>query len=361
MYGASLVDNVFCENALPIPPRWRLNTSHIVQLACRPHAIKVVPKAEADSSSMCIAGARVHESAGRLWPIAVRTGADVVSRFIRREGHWEIFDPNRLFKLANISSPTPPGTLLDIGSNLGFYSLAFAKAGWSVLAIEPMTQNRLALNLSLCANPDLAKRVRAIGVALGHPASQLNSSCVVRSYETRNVGDGVLTCGANARACGTTQATSASGGNNGLCENVRLMSLDALLSELRPQSIDAVKIGKTPKHCPCWPSPNLHPIRSPCFQLRAGHPLFLIRWFVDPCLCILTTCAVKIDVEVKRPSIALVGRHLICIPFEALVSNFERVTHSFSYDGLLTLAFVYSPLADYDYGGRVHKKCAAEF
>ena len=243
---------------------------------------------------MCIAGARVHESAGRLWPIAVRTGADVVSRFIRREGHWEIFDPNRLFKLANISSPTPPGTLLDIGSNLGFYSLAFAKAGWSVLAIEPMTQNRLALNLSLCANPDLAKRVRAIGVALGHPASQLNSSCVVRSYETRNVGDGVLTCGANARACGTTQATSASGGNNGLCENVRLMSLDALLSELRPQSIDAVKIGKTPKHCPCWPSPNLHPIRSPCFQLRAGHPLFLIRWFVDPCLCILTTRGLRL-------------------------------------------------------------------
>ena len=201
-----------------------------------------------------------------------------MSRFVRREGHWEIFDPRHLFHLAGLNA-TSSGTLLDVGANLGFYSLTFAKAGWDVIAIEPLTSNRMSFSLSLCLNPDVAERVRIVPAALGGSTAG-RGPCVVRSYESTNLGDGVLTCGPKAVPCetdrgpalmarlhgdGGSDGSDGEGGGDGgggggrtassalalartqtrglgLCETVRLATLDAVLADLKPARIDAVKI-----------------------------------------------------------------------------------------------------------------------
>lgn len=52
---------------------------------------------------------------------------------------------------------------LDIGGNIGTFSLAAAAHGFSVITFEPMLSNRMAFQLSLCSNPGLEERVTLIG------------------------------------------------------------------------------------------------------------------------------------------------------------------------------------------------------
>ena len=59
------------------------------------------------------------------------------------------------------------GSVLDIGANVGIYSLLAAYAGLTVLAFEPMPRNRALLAATLCANPVLARRITVHPVALG--------------------------------------------------------------------------------------------------------------------------------------------------------------------------------------------------
>lgn len=56
-------------------------------------------------------------------------------------------------------SVTP--TLLDVGANLGWYTLVASRAGFPAVAFEPMPSNRQLLAASaLCLNPDVAGRIR---------------------------------------------------------------------------------------------------------------------------------------------------------------------------------------------------------
>lgn len=48
---------------------------------------------------------------------------------------------------------------MDVGANVGAYTLFAAAYGFSVLAFEPLHPNVLALRHSLCANPRLMERV----------------------------------------------------------------------------------------------------------------------------------------------------------------------------------------------------------
>jgi FkbM family methyltransferase len=216
--------------------------------------------------------------------MAVLAGADLVSHEISTRGFWEIRRPEDLLERgANArrpeagtlyvcrrpalpplaaceahceaargcctplapprphAGPTPHGLAysrclaarsLDIGANLGFYSLLFAHHGYHVLAVEPMLLNRKAIEASLCANPRLAHRVQLLPLALGAPGSERHR-CVVRA-DDRNAGNGKLYCGADARcevprgAHAHAQASHAT-----ICEPVRLATLDALLQQQR--------------------------------------------------------------------------------------------------------------------------------
>jgi hypothetical protein len=79
---------------------------------------------------------------------------------------------------------------VDIGANLGTFSLGVAAAGFKVIAIEAMSVNQFALSMSLCANIGMPEAVTVLSVALGKEAGQ----CTVFSAR-HNVLDGTLRCG----------------------------------------------------------------------------------------------------------------------------------------------------------------------
>jgi FkbM family methyltransferase len=62
--------------------------------------------------------------------------------------------------------PPDSTTLLDVGSNLGFYSLGAAARGYSVYAFEPLLRNWAPMCYSLLANPGFKGRVNLMAVAL---------------------------------------------------------------------------------------------------------------------------------------------------------------------------------------------------
>ncbi|KAG7667881.1 hypothetical protein NADE_002480 [Nannochloris sp. 'desiccata'] len=79
---------------------------------------------------------------------------------------------------------------VDIGANLGTFSLGVAAAGFKVIAIEAMSVNQFALSMSLCANIGMSETVTLLSVALGKEAGQ----CTVFSAR-HNVLDGTIRCG----------------------------------------------------------------------------------------------------------------------------------------------------------------------
>ena len=63
---------------------------------------------------------------------------------------------------------------LDIGANVGSYSLSAAAHGHRVLAFEPLTLNAIALRRSLCRNAPLAPLVTLHEKALAGVAREVN-------------------------------------------------------------------------------------------------------------------------------------------------------------------------------------------
>ena len=80
---------------------------------------------------------------------------------------------------------------LDIGANVGSYSLSAAAHGHRVLACEPLTLNTVALRRSLCRNAPLAPLVTLHEKAL---AGAEREGCVIVTAD-QNVGDGTVKCG----------------------------------------------------------------------------------------------------------------------------------------------------------------------
>lgn len=185
------------------------------------------------------------------FPMAVFAENDKVSKSIMRDGHWEIDDPAELARLAGTTPPAHATVFLDIGANLGFYSLLFAKFGYQVVAMEPMYQNRRAINASLCLNPDLRERVRVLPVAIGHPGAISGASadsavtCIVRSSTNKNLGNGIMECGPKATSCATSDPHLLARH----CDVVQMVSLDEMLRRLRLPTVDVVKIDVEGAEC----------------------------------------------------------------------------------------------------------------
>ena len=199
--------------------------------------------------------------------MAVHERNDWVSDMIAWHGMWEIRGPSELLNgLARIGRrvwlPRPGGTFLDIGANVGYYTLMFADRGDRVIAIEPLVSNRAAIQATLCLNPDLRARVRIVAAALGTSADGSNGvSCVMRPQVQRNRGNGMLECGRN-HTCSAPEPPSAdlltqrTGMSVTLaqwrqlpCEEVPLKPLDAVLAELKPANVKTVKMDIEGHEC----------------------------------------------------------------------------------------------------------------
>jgi len=122
----------------------------------------------------------------------------------------------------------PAGSAVDIGANVGFYTLALARAGWNVTAFEPLSSNIKLLSASLCRNPDLASRITLHTVGLGPRPEH----CTIISRNA-NVGDGQVRCGPPVSA--RVQGYESRGGFD-------LQRLDDVLAEQKLSRIDFLKI-----------------------------------------------------------------------------------------------------------------------
>ena len=89
-----------------------------------------------------------------------------VSASIVRAGAWE---PHLVSKMLATMRAHPGAVLLDIGSNVGFYALAAAAAGFRVQAFEPVPQNAARIEASLVKNgfSNVTLHTVAVGAATG--------------------------------------------------------------------------------------------------------------------------------------------------------------------------------------------------
>mmetsp|Transcript_36795 Transcript_36795/g.84751 ORF Transcript_36795/g.84751 Transcript_36795/m.84751 type:complete len:291 (+) Transcript_36795:155-1027(+) len=174
---------------------------------------------------------------------------DIVSQDIQQRGKWEIESAAAMASRVHTSLPSK-GVFLDIGANLGYYSFLFAHEGWEVLAVEPMERNRAAMNATLCLNPRLRDKVTLVATALAAPWQTGSMSCVVKSTSyDRNIGNGAIHCGAGTRC--------QRGDHN--CQAIALTTLDSMLTEFAPHSVDVVKMDVE---------------TFECFVLQGGKTLF---------------------------------------------------------------------------------------
>jgi len=179
---------------------------------------------------------------GKPFRMAVLQHRDIVSESVAEHGFWEVESAEGMAATAQVALP-PSGTFLDIGANLGYYSLLFAKRGFNAIAVEPSSHNRLGINASLCMNPDIAGLVRMEPVALAEEREVQSMRCVLRSTNTQiNIGNMFLNCGSKEKVDTCSEGELA-------CEDVPVKTLDTLLGEVRPSRIDVVKIDIEGHEC----------------------------------------------------------------------------------------------------------------
>ena len=145
-------------------------------------------------------------------PMAVPTDKyDYMAALLRRKRQWELSGVDSLVeglddpRWKGLPPPDPTSTFVDVGANLGVWTMNFAHRGHSVLAVEPMARNRAALQATLCLNPDLAPRVKVVAAALGSPEEMSgDTACALRAQRLINEGDGMLDCGVGV-SCNATR------------------------------------------------------------------------------------------------------------------------------------------------------------
>jgi FkbM family methyltransferase len=131
--------------------------------------------------------------------IEIYNGSDIVSSQIKANGSWDLSKLKLFQKTINDYStkegiPLNELTFVDIGSNIGWFSLSIAAMGLNVMAFEPMSFNNDMMKRSLCMENNiksgLSQRVQLFTNGLG-PKEE---SCLVFSAN-HNEGDGHTLCG----------------------------------------------------------------------------------------------------------------------------------------------------------------------
>ena len=126
----------------------------------------------------------------------VYNNQDIVSLVISRKKSWEGRETRKLMNVLNYYSSLKNVTkdniyILDIGANVGWYTLFLGKLGYKILAFEPSDVNMYMLRKSFCLNQDL--NVTLIKKGLYTEEKQCDF------YISRgNIGDGWVFCDKNA-------------------------------------------------------------------------------------------------------------------------------------------------------------------
>jgi FkbM family methyltransferase len=162
---------------------------------------------------------------GSTFSMAVYGSDDIVSNSICSTGTWEL-------SASDVAELGKPAHALDIGANVGFYSLVLAAAGWNVTAFEPMASNSALIEATMCANPILKPRVTLNKFGLGSK----DDHCIIVSGDD-NVGDGVSKCGEDAQKF---KQQGQAGYHERASMDIR--RLDDILAQQQVKQLDFVKM-----------------------------------------------------------------------------------------------------------------------
>ncbi|KAL4526841.1 hypothetical protein Ndes2526A_g01269 [Nannochloris sp. 'desiccata'] len=155
------------------------------------HGDSVPSKVQLDDQKALI---RLDNVQGGSHSIYVMEGDDVVSRAFRETNHWEKREVaavvEQLITVADRKGVSRSEVVfIDIGANLGTFTMAAAAAGFKVYAFEPMETNIAAIRHSICANKQFLNNVALIETGLGNEFQ----TCGLYSGDA-NVGDGFVNC-----------------------------------------------------------------------------------------------------------------------------------------------------------------------
>jgi len=131
-----------------------------------------------------------HGAKGTTFDLLVHSVNDIVSSNLINSGGWEgdhlhAAEQWHLAKGLAIKNKR----YLDIGANIGYFTLLAASRGYEVTSFEAMKKNAAMLSVSLCANPELEKLVTLNVVGLADE----KKTCIIVSGDI-NVADGILRC-----------------------------------------------------------------------------------------------------------------------------------------------------------------------
>eukprot|EP00347_Sterkiella_histriomuscorum_P017654 403348513 len=117
---------------------------------------------------------------------------DAVSYHIREENTWELENTQEIMSKLQWLKQEFPGkqiTLIDVGANIGWFSLVAASKGFHVLAFEPMKENIKIMRANINQN-SFEKYINLVEVALGNKEDQ---DCLISS-PSDNILNGNLYC-----------------------------------------------------------------------------------------------------------------------------------------------------------------------
>jgi FkbM family methyltransferase len=95
--------------------------------------------------------------------INIHPPGEHISDFIREHGFWEPYGTEILLELIRMN---PKHIFVDIGANIGWYSLVAASEGMKVVAFEPIIDNFLLFQKSIRAN-SFGKLITTHAMAVG--------------------------------------------------------------------------------------------------------------------------------------------------------------------------------------------------
>jgi FkbM family methyltransferase len=96
------------------------------------------------------------------------TEHEIISRSINQEG---CFECPILKSLLNALKKSPDASLIDIGGNIGMYSLYAASYGHNVITFEPMKVNQEKICQSILSNMHFQDRITLIGAATSNSSA----------------------------------------------------------------------------------------------------------------------------------------------------------------------------------------------
>ena len=162
---------------------------------CQEHAEKLANGWAVDSKFLTQAD---YDALGNHMKLLVYKQNDIVSNWILVIKGWEAKSVHNVHAAmqgyVKRHSVTDPSTLtfVDLGANIGTYTVALAKAGFDVVAFEPMPLNVDAIRAALCLNSIDQSKVTLYPYGLGTQQQE----CLVFSDDS-NHGNGNVECSPN--------------------------------------------------------------------------------------------------------------------------------------------------------------------